>query len=121
MPATVRLMPDHDNPNLLARPTPDTPRQPLPVEVRLHRAIPRRHSNRAPFVAKPVPVDVRAALIAAARVENVCLDLMLGPSAVGDNRQTGPDRTRGGGACQTLTSRPAQPLGDSAPGNRWQR
>jgi nitroreductase len=81
-PAVVRLMPDHGDARLLARLTPDTPRKPLPVEVALYRAIPRRQSNRGPFVDRPVPVEVRAALLAAARAEDAWLDLLLGPAAV---------------------------------------
>jgi nitroreductase len=52
------------------------------VEQRLYAAIPRRHSNRAPFVERPVPVQVRAELIAAARAEGGWLDLLLGPMAI---------------------------------------
>jgi nitroreductase len=81
-PAVVGLMPEHADANLLARLTPDTPRRPLPVEVGLYRAIPRRHSNRGPFADRPVPADVRAALLAAARAEDAWLDLLLGPAAV---------------------------------------
>jgi nitroreductase len=81
-PATVRLRPDRTNPYLLARLSPDTTRPPTSTEVRLHRAIPCRHSNRSPFLDLPVPVEVRGELIAAARVENAWLDLLLGLAAV---------------------------------------
>jgi len=54
----------------------------LPVEGRLYRAIGRRHSNRGPFVDKPVPAAARSELIAAARAENGSLDLLIGPVAV---------------------------------------
>jgi hypothetical protein len=81
-PAAVRLQPDPDVPELLARLTPEPPRRPTPDEVRLYRAIPYRHSNRMPFLDKPVPIDVRTELKSAARAENGWLDLLLGPTAV---------------------------------------
>jgi nitroreductase len=81
-PAVVRVQPDPDDPELLARLTPDRPRPVLPVEGRLYRAIGRRHSNRAPFADKPVPVAARSELIAAARAENGSLNLLIGPVAV---------------------------------------
>jgi hypothetical protein len=81
-PAVVRVTPDPDDPELVARLTPDRPRPVLPVEGRLYRAIPRRRSNRAPFSDKPVPVAVRSELVAAARAENGWLDLLIGPVAV---------------------------------------
>jgi nitroreductase len=82
MPAVVRMQPDSDDPELLARLTPDRPRPALPVEARLYRAIWRRHSNRAPFLDKPVPVAARSELMAAARAENGSLNLLIGPVAV---------------------------------------
>jgi nitroreductase len=81
-PAVVRVQPDPDDPELLARLTPDQPRPVLPVEGRLYRAIWRRHSNRAPFLDKPVPAAARSELIAAARAENGSLNLLIGPVAV---------------------------------------
>lgn len=81
-PATFRLLPDPADPFLVARLTPQERRAPTPAEQRLYAAIPRRHSNRAPFVERPVPVRVRAELIEAARAENGWLDLLLGPVAV---------------------------------------
>jgi hypothetical protein len=81
-PATVTLLPDRDDPQVLARLTPAPPRSPTPEELRLYSAIPRRRSNRAPFLEIPVPVDVRANLIAAARAENAWLDLLISPDAV---------------------------------------
>lgn len=82
MPAVVRVAPDPDDPELLARLTPDEPRPVLPVEGRLYRAIWRRHSNRGPFLDKPVPAAARSALIAAARAEHGSLSLLIGPVAV---------------------------------------
>jgi nitroreductase len=80
-PAAVALLPDRADPCLLARLTPAQPRPPTVVEANLHDAIPRRHSNRAPFLAEPVAVTVRIDLIAAARAEGGWLDLLLGPVA----------------------------------------
>src|SRR4029079_754854 len=48
-------------------------------ETALYEAIPRRHSNRWPFLDTAVALDVRAELIAAARAEGGWLDLILGP------------------------------------------
>ncbi|NJC73317.1 nitroreductase [Planosporangium thailandense] len=81
-PGIVRLQPDRTDPYLVARLTPDTPCAPTPVEVRLYRAIPARHSNRTPFLDQPVPVTARGDLIAAARAEDAWLDLLIGPAAV---------------------------------------
>jgi nitroreductase len=81
-PAVVRVQPDPHDPELLARLTPDRPRPALPIEARLYRAIWRRHSNRAPFLDRPVPVAARSQLLAAARAENGWLDLLIGPAAV---------------------------------------
>jgi nitroreductase len=81
-PARVRLMPEPGNPYLLARLTAEPPHPPTPVETSLYEAIPRRRSNRAPFLDRPVAVRVRIDLIAAARAENAWLDLLLGPAAV---------------------------------------
>jgi hypothetical protein len=50
---------------------------------RLYAAIPRRHSNRSPFAAQPVPANVRADLLAAARAEGAWLELLIGPGPVG--------------------------------------
>lgn len=81
-PAAVRLQPDRGDPYLVARLTPDAQRAPTPVEVRLYRAIPLRHSNRTPFLDRMVPVGARAELIAAAHAEDAWLDLLIGPAAV---------------------------------------
>jgi nitroreductase len=81
-PAVVRVQPDPGDPDLLARLTPDRPRPALPVESRLYQAIGRRHSNRAPFLDKPVPAAARSELMAAARAENGSLNLLIGPVAV---------------------------------------
>jgi nitroreductase len=81
-PAVVRVLPDLDDPELLARLIPDRPRPVLPVEGRLYQAIWRRHSNRGPFLDRPVPAAARSELIAAARAEDGSLHLLIGPVAV---------------------------------------
>jgi nitroreductase len=81
-PAEVRLLPDPADPWLIARLRPDDPRPPTPDERRLYEVVPRRHSNRVPFLEQPVPLDVRARLVAAARTEDGWLDLLTGPAAV---------------------------------------
>jgi hypothetical protein len=81
-PGRVTLLPDAEDPYLLARVTVEPHRAPLPSELRLHRAIALRHSNRMPFIDKPVPVDVRAALTAAADAENARLELVFRPAGV---------------------------------------
>jgi nitroreductase len=50
-----------------------------PQETALYDAVPRRHSNRYPFLDTAVALDVRTELIAAARTEGGWLDLILGP------------------------------------------
>jgi len=82
LPAEVRLLPDRADRGLLARLTPAEAHPPTAAELRLFAAIPRRRSNRGPFLDKPIPVDVRAGLIAAARAEKAWLDLVLGPVGV---------------------------------------
>jgi nitroreductase len=82
-PAQARLRPDASDPELLARLVPDRARPATPTERRLSEAIPRRHSNRRPFWPDPVPADVRAQLVQAARAEGAWLDLLVGTAAVG--------------------------------------
>lgn len=79
----VRLRPEPADPNLLARVTAGPPHQATPLERQLYAAIPRRHSNRAPFAPEPVPADVRAKLLETARAEGAWLELLIGPAAVG--------------------------------------
>jgi len=82
-PAEVRLRPDPAEPTVLARLVPGPPRPATPTEIRLFWAVPRRHSNRAPFWPDPVPAAARLALIGAARGEGCWLELVIGSSAVG--------------------------------------
>jgi nitroreductase len=77
----VELLPDRLSPDLMARITAGEPRPASPAERELFTAIPRRHSNRQPFLSTEVPLDVRARLIAAARAENVWLDVMDTPQS----------------------------------------
>lgn len=75
--AEVRLVPASD---VVARLTPADPRPATPAEVRLHAAIPRRHSNRHPFADIPVPPDARTALVRAAHDERAWLHLAESPA-----------------------------------------
>ena len=77
-PAQVRLRPDPAQPDLVARLGPGPPRPATPQEKSLFAAVAVRHSNRHPFAAEPVPVEVRPDLLAAARVEGAWLDLLIG-------------------------------------------
>ncbi|GAB2958370.1 hypothetical protein GCM10027280_53890 [Micromonospora polyrhachis] len=81
-PAQVRVRPYPEEPDVVARLTPDRPRPPTPVDQKLYAAIARRHSNRAPFWANPVPAEARWRLIEAARDEGAWLDLIIGTPAV---------------------------------------
>lgn len=72
VPAAVRLWPE---PDVVARLTPAGPRPATPAERQLHAAIPRRHSNRDPFVDVAVPADARAGLVRAAHDEGGWLHL----------------------------------------------
>jgi hypothetical protein len=81
-PAEVRLLPDPSDPWLIARLRPAAARPPTPGERRLYDMVPKRHSNRAPFLERSVPVEVRAQLVAAARTEDAWLDLLTGPAAI---------------------------------------
>ncbi|MFC7530123.1 Acg family FMN-binding oxidoreductase [Actinoplanes sp. GCM10030250] len=81
-PAEVHLRPNAGEPDLVARLTPERERPPTSAEQNLHAAIPRRHSNRAPFSPDPVPADTRIRLIEAARAESAWLDLLVGMTAL---------------------------------------
>jgi hypothetical protein len=81
-PAEVRLRPDAGEPNLIARLAAGRERPPTYAEQDLYAAIPRRHSNRAPFWPDPVPADTRIRLIEAARSESAWLDLLVGMTAL---------------------------------------
>ncbi|MDG4825341.1 nitroreductase [Asanoa sp. WMMD1127] len=80
-PAVAVVRPSGDA-ALVARLVPDAPRPPSGAERALCAAIPRRHSNRAPFSTAKVPADLRFRLREAARAEGGWLDLIIGTSAV---------------------------------------
>ncbi|HEY0000922.1 MAG TPA: nitroreductase [Actinoplanes sp.] len=82
VPATVELRPDRAEPDLIARLTPGAPRRPTYAEEALFAAVARRYSNRAPFRPDPVPGEIRARLIDAARAEYAWLDLLVGMTAL---------------------------------------
>jgi nitroreductase len=77
-PAQVVLRPHDAGADVVARLTPAAPRPATYAEQDLFAAIPRRHSNRQPFWPDPVPADVRARLIEAARAEGAWVDLLVG-------------------------------------------
>jgi nitroreductase len=81
-PAEVRLRPDNTDPGVVARLTRAPARPPTYMETDLYAAIPFRYSNRRPFWPDPVPADVRARLIVAARAEAAWLDLLVGMTAL---------------------------------------
>lgn len=81
-PADVRLRPAPAEPDLIARLSPGRRRPPTYAEQDLYAAIPRRHSNRAPFWPDPVPADIRIRLLEAARSEYAWLDLLVGMTAL---------------------------------------
>ena len=81
-PAQVVLRPHDADPEVIARLTPGPPRPPTYREQDLFTAIPRRHSNRQPFWPNPVPSEIRARLIEAARAEGCWLDLLVGMTAL---------------------------------------
>jgi nitroreductase len=77
-PLAVQWLPSSSDRTLLARLTPASPRPATEAEQRLLRAVPRRHSNRRPFHAEPVPLAARADLVTAAKAEDAWLDLVVG-------------------------------------------
>jgi len=81
-PVDVRWQPSRTDPAVQAALTPAAPRPANPLEQKLYRAIPRRHSNRQPFWPQPVQTEARARLIEAARVESAWLELVTGTGAM---------------------------------------
>jgi nitroreductase len=77
-PFDVRWRPVPDDRDLFAVLRPGPPRPASPVQQRLARAIPRRHSNRRPFRPEPVPVEARRAMVDAAAEEGAWLELVSG-------------------------------------------
>jgi nitroreductase len=81
-PPVVTVQPRDRDPELVAQLFPDDPRPASGAERALYAAIPRRHSNRAPFSMQTVPADLRFRLREAALSEGGWLDLIIGTSAV---------------------------------------
>ncbi|WP_173052662.1 Acg family FMN-binding oxidoreductase [Phytohabitans houttuyneae] len=82
VPPRVRLFPNPDDPDVVARLEPDRPRPATPAELELLAAVPRRRSSRLPFFPEPVPGEIRWRLVEAARAEGGWLDLVVGTAAV---------------------------------------
>jgi len=76
------LLPDPDQPDLLAVVAAGPALKPTFVSRRLAWAIPRRHSSRQPFLPTDVPEQILEQLRAAAQVENA--DLFLADPALRD-------------------------------------
>jgi nitroreductase len=74
--ADVTLLPDPSTPLLLATVRLDEPCEVSETERELHAAIERRHTNRQPFSAEPVPQGVLAELTDAARIEGAILHIL---------------------------------------------
>lgn len=72
----VRVLPDHDLPNLVARVTWDQQVPPLDYEKELFRQIERRHTHRGGFDPAPLPDQLLAALPQQAAKENATLSLL---------------------------------------------
>jgi nitroreductase len=72
----VTLLPDPDQPLLLATVRLAGPHRTGLAERELHAAITLRHTNRGPFRARPVPPGVLAELVDAARVEGGILHIL---------------------------------------------
>jgi len=69
----LRLLPDPDVPDFVARIVPGRPAAPGASLTALAQAIPRRHTNRRPFARMVVPASVVEDLTAAADVEGATL------------------------------------------------
>jgi hypothetical protein len=69
----VRFMPDPGEPDLAARVTLAEAVAPAAGALALAEAIPRRHTNRRPFIDRPVPHGIMEELTAAARMEGAVL------------------------------------------------
>ena len=72
----VELLPEQDQPPLLARVRLARPHQAQQAECELHAAITLRHTNRGPFSRRPVPPAVLAELADAAQVEGAILHVL---------------------------------------------
>lgn len=74
--ALVDVLPDRERPDLLASILVGGERAATLSERKLADAIDRRHTNRRPFLDRPVPAPARAALTSAARAEGARLALI---------------------------------------------
>jgi hypothetical protein len=83
-PAEVVPLPDRNDPTLVARLTVSGQRPPSTEEKELAAAIPRRRSQRNPFLDAVVPPTHRAAMATAAAAEGGVLLFVTEPAAVGD-------------------------------------
>ena len=81
-PADVRLRPDPGDPTVMARLEPGRLRPATYPESDLFAAVSRRRSSREPFWPDPVPADLRARLVEAARAEGAWLELLIGMTAL---------------------------------------
>jgi nitroreductase len=72
----VQLLPDPDQPLLLATVRLAGPHRAGQAERDLHAAIALRHTNRGPFSGRPVPAGVLAELADAARIEGGILHVL---------------------------------------------
>ena len=79
--AVAEPFPDPDEEHLLVRVRPVAERPATPAERIVADAIPRRHTNRRPYLETPVPAATLAALVEAAAAED-CRLTVLGPRAV---------------------------------------
>jgi nitroreductase len=83
-PSAVEPIPDRADPSLLARVTLGAPRPPSSEERELAASIPRRRSQRNPFLDAVVPPTHRAAMATAAAAERGVLLFVTEPAAVAD-------------------------------------
>ena len=72
----LRLRPTYDRAGVLARVAVGLPVGHSQTVRQLARAIPHRRTNRRPYTDVPIPVEVRAELIAAAAAENATLSFL---------------------------------------------
>jgi nitroreductase len=95
----LRLLPEPDQPDLLARITVGRPAPPDSAAAALYAAIPHRHTNRRPFARTVIPADVIDQLVAAAEPEGATLTVAgpVGRSAILSLARTAEERLRAQG------------------------
>jgi nitroreductase len=79
----VRLLPDPDRRDEVARADATTRREPSDVDLARYAAVPLRRSYRQPFAARPVSDECRTALTAAAGTDGVEVRAIVGDEQVG--------------------------------------